>query len=81
MKTTVEIQDELYARIQKKAQRDGRTVRSIIEEGLRLSLEAEQRAREQRYELPDESVGDPQAANPLESWSWAELRDEIYGGR
>lgn len=31
------------------------------------------------YELPDRSVGDANSSNPLESWSWQDLRDEIYG--
>jgi hypothetical protein len=30
------------------------------------------------FELPDRSVGNPSASNPLESWSWQDLRDEIY---
>ena len=45
---------------------EGRSMRSLIEEGLRLSLEADGAERE-KYELPDRSVGNPQAANPLES--------------
>jgi len=81
VKTTVEIRDQLYARAQKKAQRDGRSMRSLIEEGLRLCLEADERAKSGRYRLPDKSVGDPKGPNPLESMSWPELRDEIYGGR
>jgi hypothetical protein len=31
--------------------------------------------------LPDHSVGDAKRPNPLASMSWAEIRDEIYGGR
>ena len=79
MKTTVEIQDQLFVRAQRKARREGRSMRSIIEEGLRLALDAESVA--EPYRLPDLSVGEPGAADPLESMSWAELRDEIYGGR
>lgn len=81
MKTTVEIHDQLFARAQKKAQRDGRTMRSLIEEGLVLCLEADRRTRGAKYELADQSMGDPQGPNPLESMSWPEIRDEIYGGR
>jgi hypothetical protein len=29
--------------------------------------------------LPDASVGDPNAADPLEALSWQDLRKEIYG--
>ena len=79
MKTTVEIQDQLFVRAQRKARREGRTIRSVIEEGLRLVLDAESVA--EPYRLPDLSVGEPGSTDPLESMSWAELRDEIYGGR
>jgi hypothetical protein len=79
VKTTVEIQDQLFLRAQRKARREGRTLRSLIEEGLRLSLEADTVA--EGYRLPDLSVGEPGAPDPLESLSWAELRSEIYGGR
>jgi hypothetical protein len=81
MKTTVEIDDRLLARAQKKARREGRTMRSLIEEGLRLTLDAGVSDAARKYVLPDRSVGDPRAGNPLESMSWPEIRDEIYGGR
>ena len=81
MKTTVEIHDQLYERAQKRARRDGRSMRSLIEEGLRRCLDADQAAKDQKFELPDQSVGDPNGPNPLESMSWPDLRDEIYGGR
>ena len=33
------------------------------------------------FHLPDMSVGDPDGPNPLEGWTWEELRDVIYDGR
>ena len=32
----------------------------------------------QPFRLPDMSVGDPDDPNPLEGWTWEELRDVIY---
>ena len=32
----------------------------------------------QPFRLPDLSVGDPNGPNPLEGWTWEELRDRIY---
>lgn len=81
MRTTVEIQDQLFARVQKKAKREGRSMRSVFEEGLRLSLEADLAARGEPYHLPDKSVGEPTALNPLETLTWNEIRDAVYGGR
>jgi hypothetical protein len=79
MKTTVEIPDALLERARSHARRSGRPVRALIEEGLRLVLQAESRSA--AYRLPDRSVGDEAGPNPLESLSWQDLRDEIYGRR
>jgi hypothetical protein len=78
MKTTVEIADAVLERARRHARRTGRSLRALIEEGLGLVLRSDP---PRPYELPDRSVGNPRGPNPLESWSWQELRDEIYGGR
>jgi hypothetical protein len=54
-------------------------VRALIEEGLRLVLDGERDVA--AYTLPDRSVGKAGSANPLESLSWQDLRDEIYSKR
>lgn len=79
MKTTVEISDELLERARRHAKREGRPVRALIEDGLRLLLARE--AEAPKYRLPDRSVGKAGDENPLDALSWSELRDEIYGGR
>jgi hypothetical protein len=79
VKTTVEIPDALLERARRHARRSGRPVRALIEEGLRLVLQSE--APGAAYRLSDQSAGDAAGPNPLESLSWQDLRDEIYGGR
>ena len=79
MRTTVELPDALLARAKRVAKRTGRPVRALIEEGLRLVVEADQPRG--RYQLPDLSVGKPGAKCPVDSMDWSELRGEIYGGR
>jgi hypothetical protein len=79
VKTTVDIADDLLARARLHARRSGRTVRALIEEGLRLALRAERGPA--GYRVTDRSVGNPGDPNPLESFSWQDLRDEIYHGR
>ena len=81
MKTTVEIPDELYSRARRRAKEEGITLRSLIVDGLRLSLELGSMGIRQPFRLRDQSVGDPNDSDPLAELSWAELRDEIYGGR
>lgn len=77
MKTTFDIQDSLLARAKRLAKRTGRPVRDLVEEGLRRVLDESRESKS--YELPDRSVGRAGDPNPLESLSWQELRDEIYG--
>ena len=77
MTTTIEIQDALLARAKRHARRIGKPLRAVVEEGLRRVLKDS--STTVSYELPDASVGDPSAPDPLEALSWQDLRDEIYG--
>ena len=48
MKTTVEVPDELYRRAKAEAALRGRKLRDLVEEGLRLVLEAPRKTRRRR---------------------------------
>ncbi len=78
MKTTIDIQDHLLVRTKAHAKKTGRSLRSVVEEGLRMALDAS-RATARPYRLPDLSVGDPQANDPLEAYSWQDLSEAVYG--
>ena len=80
VKTTLEIQDELLLRAKRLSKRVGKPLRALVEEGLRRVL-SEQSGNVAPYELPDCSVGDPSHRDPLEAWSWQDLREEIYHER
>ena len=77
MKTTLDIHDELLTRAKPHAKETRRSLRAVVEDGLRLAL-ASASARG-GYELSDLRAGDPGAADPLELYSWPELREMIYG--
>ena len=79
MKATVEISDALLLRAKRLARKSGRTLRALVEDGLRRVLDAEPDTAP--YELPDLSTGTVGGPDPLERFSWQELRDEMYGGR
>ncbi|MDX2091599.1 MAG: hypothetical protein SFX73_27310 [Kofleriaceae bacterium] len=79
MKTTVEISDPLLERAKRHARKVGKPLRALIEEGLRRVLDA--RPEPQAAKLVDVSVGKAGDPDPLEAFSWQDLRDEIYGGR
>ena len=77
MKTTLDIHDELLARAKQHAKSTGRPLRAVVEDGLRHVLST---PAPSGYDLPDLRVGDPQESDPLERYSWPELRELIYGG-
>ena len=63
MKTTIDIHDELLARARQYARNTGRSLRAVVEEGLRQVLPAP--LSSSRYRLPDLSEGQVGAADPL----------------
>jgi hypothetical protein len=79
VKSTFDINDALLARAKRAARKAGKPLRALVEEGLRRVLD--DTPAPSRYELPDRAVGQVGASNPLEQFSWQDLRDEIYGGR
>ena len=79
MKTTIDIQDELLARAKRHAKSTGRPLRAVVEEGLRHVFAKDKPVAQ--YRVRDLSVGDPGGRDPLESYSWPDLREMIYEDR
>jgi hypothetical protein len=52
MRTTVRLSDELLRRAKRKAANDGRTLTSLLEEGLKMVLATSKSMRRTRVELP-----------------------------
>ena len=77
MKTTLDIHDELLSRAKHHAKATGRPLRAVVEDGLRRVLSEPEPTP---YALPDLREGDPEVPDPLERYSWPELRELIYGG-
>jgi len=78
MKTTVEIADPVFEKAKEVAHREGTTLRSLVEEGLRLALE--RRLRGVPFRLRDASVEGQGLRPELEGSSWEEIRDLAYEG-
>lgn len=55
MKTTIDISDPLLEQARKIAARDGETLRSLVEQGLRTVI-AERRTKDKPFKLRDMSV-------------------------
>ena len=79
MKTTVEISDGLLRQAKLFAQREGTTVRALVEAGLRAVLK-ERRARS-RFELRDLSFTGKGLHPEFQQEGWDQIRDALYEGR
>ncbi|MEP7056896.1 MAG: type II toxin-antitoxin system VapB family antitoxin [Caldimonas sp.] len=80
MKTTLEIADPLLTQARKIAARDGETLRSLVEQGLRKVV-AERARKTTRFKLRDASVGGEGLQPEFQNSSWEKLRDLIYEER
>jgi hypothetical protein len=79
MKTTLEIADPLLDQVRRIAARDGETLRSLVEQGLRKVV-AERSAKAKPFKLRDVSVGTPGKPSRYEELSWEEKRALMYEG-
>ena len=80
MKTTLDISDPLLDQIRKIATRDGDTLRSLVEQGLRKVV-AERSAKARPFKLRDGSVHGQGVQPEFENAPWEQWRDMIYEGR
>ncbi|WP_211116552.1 hypothetical protein [Glycomyces buryatensis] len=80
MKTTVVIADALLEEARQRARAEGTTLRTLIEEGLRLAL-AKPQGGKSGYVMADHSVGGDGLHPDVQGLSWAEIRELSYGDR
>jgi hypothetical protein len=80
MKTTVELSDAALAEARRVAERDGTSLRALIEEGLRRVL-AERRTRRSGFRLRRASFKGDGLSPEFEGESWPAIRDAIYKER
>ena len=81
MKTTVDIADPLFRQAKAEAERNGSTLRNLIEDGLRAVLEKRRAAPAKRFrlgKLPTQGGG---LLPQFHGASWEEILDESYRGR
>lgn len=79
VKTTVDLSPELLLEVQQLARQQSRTMKSVLEEGLRAVISRYR--QEQRFRLSDASVGGSGLRPSLRDDSWDELRAATYGSR
>lgn len=79
MKTTIDIATDLAVRAKALASKRGVTLRTVVEQGLRMALEEDQGA--QRYRLPNRSVPGRGLHREFASRPWSDIVEASYGGR
>jgi len=77
LKTTIEIADDLFERVQRLAREDKTTFRSLTEQGLRLVLR-ERRAKPRKLRPLLTVRGG--LSEEFKTASWEKIRDTIYEG-
>lgn len=80
MKTTIEIADDLFKRVQRLARNEKTTFRALTEAGLRLVLSGKH-LNPPRKLPPLVSFGGDGPTDEFKDWNWDRLRDNIYQGR
>ena len=76
MKTTIDIADELFARSRTAAQRDGTTLRALVEEGLLLALQARNQKTPKPAAFPTHNGGG--MTQEYQNAGWEAKRAIIY---
>jgi hypothetical protein len=79
MKTTIEIADDLFERVQRIARKEKTTFRSLAEQGLRLVLKQKQTPPTQWKWKPVVVKGGG-LTDEFKNASWDKIRDECYRG-
>lgn len=80
MKTTIEIADDLFERVQKLAREKDTTFRALTEEGLRLVLK-EKQSKAKKWKWKPIVVHGKGLTDEFKNATWEQIRDEIYRGQ
>jgi hypothetical protein len=78
MKTTIEITDSLFQKVQRLAQREKTTFRALTEEGLRLVLKKKMKPKSRLSPLI--TFRGKGISKEFADWNWERIREEIYRG-
>ena len=79
MKTTIEIADDLFERVQRVARKEKTTFRSLTEQGLRIVLKEKQQNKPKKLP-PLVTFRGQGLTDEFKNASWEKIRDEIYKG-
>lgn len=81
MKTTIELSDNLLQEAKEAANRQGTTLRAVVEAALRGYLEAQASQPRQAFRLRRHTVGGNGLRPELAEAGWQQILDRSYEGR
>lgn len=81
MKTTIELTDSLLREAKETAQRQGTTLRGVIEAALRKYLEAQANQPRAAFRLRRHTVGGNGLRREMAEAGWERILDQAYEGR
>lgn len=77
MKTTIEIADDLFNKVQRLAQKENTSFRALTEAGLRMVVASKQ--PQKKGKLPPLVTFDGGGVkDEFKDWDWDKIRDEAY---
>jgi hypothetical protein len=79
MKTTIQISDSLMKELKKLARQEGSSMKSLVEEGLRLVIS--RRGKREGFRLRKASFRGGGLQEHVRGAGWDQIRDMSYGGR
>ncbi len=79
VKTTIEIADDLFERVQRVAREEKTTFRSLTEQGLRIVLREKQQGSARKLP-PLVTFRGKGLTDEFKHASWDKIRDDIYRG-
>lgn len=79
MKTTVEIPNSLLQEARKLAEKEGSSIKILVEEGLRRILL--ERKKGKQFRLRDAAYKGNGVQKDITEGSWEKIREKIYEGR
>ena len=79
MKTTIEIADDLFERVQRVARQEKTTFRSLTEQGLRIVLK-EKQGKSPKWKWKPVTFKGGGLSDEFKNAGWDKIRDEIYRG-
>jgi predicted transcriptional regulator len=77
MKTTIEIADDLFKKVQRLAQKENTSFRALTEAGLRMVVAGKQGKKAAKLP-PLVTFNGGGTTDEFSDWNWDKVRDEIY---